>query len=70
MCKDWLSLDSFAVMSHLRSSPNKHATKHFHATGHPIIEGYDPPEGWGYVDQQFIDLGGRTPHNGPIPQFV
>jgi len=23
-------------------SPNKHATKHFHATRHPIIEGYDP----------------------------
>jgi Zn-finger in ubiquitin-hydrolases and other protein len=21
-------------------SPNRHATKHFHATGHPIIEGY------------------------------
>src|SRR5262249_17383258 len=29
------------------SSPNRHATKHFHATQHPIIEGYDPPEGWG-----------------------
>ena len=27
-------------------SPNRHATKHFHATRHPIIEGYDPPEGW------------------------
>ena len=41
------------------SSPNKHATKHFHATGHPIIEGYDPPEGWGwcYVDETFVDLG-------------
>jgi hypothetical protein len=23
-------------------SPNRHASKHFHATGHPIIEGYDP----------------------------
>ena len=35
------------------SSPNRHATKHFHATGHPIIEGYDPPEGWGwcYIDE-------------------
>jgi hypothetical protein len=31
------------------SSPNEHATKHFHATGHPIIEGYDPPEGWGWA---------------------
>jgi hypothetical protein len=54
------------------SSPNKHATKHFHATGHPIIEGYDPPEGWGwcYVDEALFDLRDRmTPHNGPIPRY-
>jgi hypothetical protein len=33
-------------------SPNRHARQHFEATGHPIIEGYDPPEGWGccYID--------------------
>src|ERR1700720_1268611 len=29
-------------------SPNRHATKHFRATRHPIIEAYDPPEGWGW----------------------
>ncbi|HET9534025.1 MAG TPA: UBP-type zinc finger domain-containing protein [Mesorhizobium sp.] len=54
-------------------SPNRHATKHFHATRHPIIEGYDPPEGWGwcYVDEVAFDLSDRmTPHNGPIPRFV
>ncbi|MER9584129.1 UBP-type zinc finger domain-containing protein [Mesorhizobium sp. M0276] len=53
-------------------SPNRHATKHFHATRHPIIEGYDPPEGWAwcYVDEVFIDLGEDvTPQNGPIPRF-
>ncbi|MBZ9684494.1 hypothetical protein CK228_17075 [Mesorhizobium sp. WSM4312] len=53
-------------------SPNRHATKHFHATSHPVIEGYDPPEGWGwcYVDEVFLDLGDRTtPQNGPIPRF-
>ena len=41
-------------------------------THHPIIEGYDPPEGWGwcYVDQIFLDLGHRTtPHNGSIPRY-
>ena len=40
---------------------NKHATKHFHATRHPIIEGYDPPEGWGwcYVDEVMFDLSDR-----------
>jgi hypothetical protein len=54
-------------------SPNRHARKHFQATGHPIIEGYDPPEGWGwcYVDHVPIDLTGRTtPQRGPIPKFV
>ncbi|HEY1544245.1 MAG TPA: UBP-type zinc finger domain-containing protein [Xanthobacteraceae bacterium] len=54
-------------------SPNRHATKHFHATAHPIIEGYDPPEGWGwcYVDEVVFDLSDRaTPQLGPIPRYV
>ena len=54
-------------------SPNRHATKHFHATGHPVIEGYDPPEGWGwcYIDEVFLDLSDRaTPQLGPIPRYV
>ena len=53
-------------------SPNRHATKHFTATRHAIIEGYDPPEGWGwcYVDEIFLDLTDQmTPHNGPIPRY-
>ena len=44
----------------------------FPRTGHPIIEGYDPPEGWGwcYVDEMMFDLSDRmTPHNGPIPRY-
>ena len=39
----------------------------------PIIEGYDPPEGWGwcYVDEVMFDLTDRTtPQRGPIPKFV
>ncbi|HSD39352.1 MAG TPA: UBP-type zinc finger domain-containing protein [Rhodocyclaceae bacterium] len=54
-------------------SPHKHATKHFHATAHPVIEGYDPPEGWGwcYVDEVYLDLGEHTtPQNGPIPRYA
>ena len=43
-------------------SPNTHATKHFKATGHPIMETYDPPDGWGwcYVDEVMLDLEGLT----------
>ena len=54
-------------------SPNKHATAHFQATRHPIIEGYDPPEGWGYCyeDEVFLDLGeDTTPQIGRIPRFL
>ena len=54
-------------------SPNRHATRHFHETQHPIIEGYDPPEHWGwcYVDEITFDLSERaTPQRGPIPRFV
>ena len=52
-------------------SPNRHATKHFHASGHPIIEGYDPPEGWGwcFIDEAFVDLPDQTPQLGPIPRY-
>lgn len=35
------------------SSKNKHATKHFHATQHPIIRSIQPGEHWSwcYVDE-------------------
>jgi hypothetical protein len=28
------------------SSKNKHATKHFHATQHPIVQSFEPGEDW------------------------
>jgi Zn ribbon nucleic-acid-binding protein len=38
-------------------SPGKHATKHFHATTHPIIKSFEPGEDWGwcYVDELFLE---------------
>lgn len=30
------------------SSPNTHATKHAHATGHPVIASAEPGERWVY----------------------
>ena len=39
------------------SSPNRHATKHFHATRHPVIKSFEPGEDWGYcyVDDLFVE---------------
>ena len=38
------------------SSPNKHATQHFHATQHPIIQSFEKGENWRwcYVDQTLV----------------
>ena len=35
------------------SSPNRHATKHFHGTRHPIVQSAEPGEDWRwcYVDR-------------------
>jgi uncharacterized UBP type Zn finger protein len=38
------------------SSPNRHATKHFHEAGHPIVRSFQPGEDWAwcYVDEVFL----------------
>ncbi|HZJ39255.1 MAG TPA: UBP-type zinc finger domain-containing protein [Chthoniobacterales bacterium] len=38
------------------SSPNRHATKHAHETGHPVIASAQPGEHWlyCYVDESFV----------------
>jgi hypothetical protein len=45
------------------NSPNRHATKHFHATEHPIIQSYEPGEDWYwcYVENLFFELDSDTP---------
>ena len=40
------------------SSPNTHATKHFHASSHPIVQSFEPGEDWFwcYVDEASFEL--------------
>jgi hypothetical protein len=40
------------------SSPNRHATAHFHATAHPVIQSYEPGEDWWwcYRDQVAFEV--------------
>ena len=40
------------------SSKNKHATKHFHRSKHPIMKSLEPGETWGwcYVDELELDF--------------
>ena len=67
-CEDCLRIGGWWV--HLRmclscghvgccdASPNRHATKHFRATGHPVIRSLEPGEDWMwcYIDEVFMPL--------------
>ena len=66
-CEDCLKIGDECV--HLRlcltcghvgccdSSKNKHATKHFRAVKHPIVQSFEPGEDWlwCYVDELFLE---------------
>ena len=46
------------------SSPNRHATKHYHASHHPIVQSIEPGEDWGwcYADELGLDLSRGVAH--------
>jgi Zn ribbon nucleic-acid-binding protein len=53
---DWVHLRECLECGHIGccdDSPNTHATKHFHATKHPVIQSFQPGENWKwcYVDE-------------------
>ncbi len=57
----WVHLRECQICGHVGccdSSVNKHATKHFHDTGHPIIKSIEPGEYWYwcYIDQLVFEL--------------
>ncbi|HZU24600.1 MAG TPA: UBP-type zinc finger domain-containing protein [Bryobacteraceae bacterium] len=46
------------------SSKNRHATRHFHQTKHPVIRSIEPGEDWGwcYEDEVMLDLSRGVKH--------
>ena len=55
----WVHLRLCLICGHVgccNNSKNKHASKHFAATGHPIIRSFEPGETWMwcYEDEEFI----------------
>lgn len=48
----WFHLRRCAECGHIGccdSSPNRHATAHEAATGHPVIRSYEPGENWFWI---------------------
>jgi uncharacterized UBP type Zn finger protein len=55
----WVHLRKCLICGHVGccdQSPNRHATRHFHATGHPVIRSFEPGEDWRwcYVDEALV----------------
>lgn len=56
----WMHLRLCEICGHVGccdNSPNRHATKHFQASRHPIVKSFEPGEDWGYcfVDDMFFE---------------
>jgi len=56
----WVHLRMCLTCGHVGccdSSPNRHATAHFHATQHPIVQSHEPGESWiyCYVDDVMLE---------------
>ena len=56
----WVHLRMCLTCGHVGccdSSKNNHATKHFHATSHPIVRSIEPGERWRwcYVDELMME---------------
>jgi len=55
----WVHLRRCGTCAHVGccdSSPNRHATAHFHATDHPIVQSFEPGENWYwcYIDGDYV----------------
>jgi uncharacterized UBP type Zn finger protein len=65
----WVHLCMCLVCGHVGccdSSTNKHATRHYYATGHPVMRSIEPGEQWGwcYIDEVWLDLHASQPAPG------
>lgn len=60
MGERWVHLRLCLICGHVGccdESRGRHATKHFHHTGHPIMQSMEPGEDWGwcYVDEIMVE---------------
>jgi thioredoxin reductase (NADPH) len=54
------------------SSPNRHATQHFHGTKHPVVKSFEPGEDWAwcYVDEDLVDSIAAFPVESPPEHYA
>lgn len=74
----WVHLRRCALCGHVGccdSSPNQHASAHFRATGHPVMQSFEPGEEWfwdfeagdGFDDGPSLAAPQAHPEDQPVP---
>lgn len=72
----WVHLRRCAQCGHVGccdSSPSRHASKHFHASTHPVIHSYEPGEDWFFdyrTNRAFAGPELAAPQSHPLDQPV
>jgi uncharacterized UBP type Zn finger protein len=56
---EWVHLRLCLTCGHVGccdNSKNRHATRHYHETGHPIVQSFQPGEDWTwcYIDDVYL----------------
>lgn len=54
------------------SSPNRHATRHFHGTHHPVMKSFEPGEDWAwcYADRELAASIPAFPVESPAEHYA
>jgi uncharacterized UBP type Zn finger protein len=54
------------------SSPNRHATRHWHATKHPVVKSFEPGEDWAWCfrDEDMVASIPTFPEESPRTHYT
>lgn len=71
----WVQLRLCLTCGHVGccdSSPNQHATRHFHATKHPVMRSFEPGQSWAwcYVDEEMVEAIPGFPEESPREHYL
>jgi uncharacterized UBP type Zn finger protein len=71
---EWVHLRLCMTCGHVGccdDSPNRHATRHYHATRHAVIKSFEPGEDWAYcyVDEETLEAFDAFPEESPRQHY-
>ncbi len=73
--ESWVHLRLCMTCGHVGccdDSPNRHATRHFHRTKHPVVKSFEPGENWAwcYADGDMVDAIVAFPVESPPEHYA